>query len=79
MIWALVPTWLKRALAWAGVALAAIGAAWVGGKRSGAVKAKTKGLSDQVEAYEVRNEVENRIARDDDARQRLRERWERQE
>ena len=63
--------WLWAALA----GLAALVGAWVAGRRSGAVRAENKGLRDTVEAHEVRNEVDNRIAAERDARKRLHDDW----
>ena len=65
--------WLWAALA----GLAALVGAWVAGRRSGAVRAENKGLRDTVEAHEVRNEVDNRIAAERDARKRLHDDWSR--
>ena len=78
MIWAIIPTWIKRALAGAVALVAALVGAWWSGKRSGAVRAENKGLRADAKAYEVRNEVDNRIAADADIKQRMRERWYRQ-
>ena len=63
--------WLWAALA----GLAALVGAWVAGRRSGAVRAENKGLRDTVEAHEFRNEVDNRIAAERDARKRLHDDW----
>lgn len=38
-------------------------------------RAKAKAQEETIEAHEVRNEVENRIARERDARERLRRDW----
>jgi hypothetical protein len=61
----------------AGAALAAAGVAaiWFGGRKSAKTDAKVKALEDEVRAYETRNEVENRVATERDARQRLRDDW----
>jgi len=79
VIWDLIVVPFAGWIAGAVGAVVLLTGAWWSGRRSGAVRAKNKGLRDQVDAHEVRDEVENRIARDNDARQRLRERWERQE
>jgi hypothetical protein len=48
-------------------------------KREGAQDARAKDAAraakETIEAHEVRNEVENRIARERDARERLRDDW----
>lgn len=56
-------------------AFAAIGAAWLTGRRAGASRIKAKQDEATIEAHEVRNEVENRIARERDNRQRLHDKW----
>lgn len=60
-----------------GVVLAAIGLAFLRGLRVGAAKQQVKALENEVEAHETRNEVENRVARERDVRQRLRDEWSR--
>lgn len=40
-------------------------------------KARTKELENALDRHEIRNEVENRIAADRDARERLRNDWSR--
>jgi hypothetical protein len=70
-ILALIPgNWL----AGIGAALAAaLGIFWAG-KRDGKAAAKIETLERNNEAYEVRNEVENRLA-GSDAHKRLRDEW----
>jgi hypothetical protein len=65
-----------------GAAMAGLLALWAYGarkKREGASAARSeaaaKAAKETIEAHEVRNEVENRIARERDARQRLRGDW----
>jgi gas vesicle protein len=58
-------------------AVAALLAAWITGRRSASVRAKNRGLQEAIKAHEVRNEVENRIASERDALQRLRDDWQR--
>jgi hypothetical protein len=48
---------------------------WLGGRKSAKTEAKAKDLKAAVEGHEVRNEVENRIARERDHRQRLHDDW----
>lgn len=70
----LIPTeWIAAAVA----LLAALGAVWGMGKANGALRAKNRGLQDEVDAHEVRSEVDNRIAGERDARERLRDGWQR--
>lgn len=71
---ALIPMdWIAAAVA----LLAALGAVWGMGKANGALRAKNRGLQDEVDAHEVRSEVDNRIAGERDARERLRDDWQR--
>ena len=56
-------------------ALAALAGAWMAGKRNGAVRAENKGLRATVETMETRNEVDNRIASERDARRKLHDNW----
>ena len=76
MIWtaiiAIIP-WER--IAGAGAALIALLGVWIAGKRSGAVRAENRGLRKTIETMETRNEVENRIASERDARSRLRSDW----
>jgi divalent metal cation (Fe/Co/Zn/Cd) transporter len=61
----------------AGLVIAALATSWLGGRKAAQTDIKVKGLEDAVDAHEVRNEVENRVARERDARQRLRDDWSR--
>jgi hypothetical protein len=58
-------------------ALLAVLGVWFAGKREGRSLEKVKLLKDEVKGHEIRNEVENRIAGELDARERLRDRWQR--
>lgn len=70
----LIPTeWL----AGAALAVAALLATWFGGRKAAKSDAKVKSLKEEVRAHEIRNEVENRIASERDARERLRDDWQR--
>lgn len=70
----LIPTeWIAAVVA----LLAALGAVWGMGKANGALRAKNRGLQEEVDAHEVRSEVDNRIAGERDARERLRDDWQR--
>lgn len=72
LITSLVPAeWLIGAVA----GLLAVAGAWMAGRRSGTVRAENKGLRAEVNAHEVRNEIDNRIASERDARDRLRSDW----
>lgn len=66
---------LKLWLAVAGAAIVALAASWFGGKRAGKIDADLEEAEDAVEGHVLRNEVENRIARERDARERLRSDW----
>jgi hypothetical protein len=54
--------------------LAALAGVWLAGRRSATQAAKIDTLERNNEAYEVRNEVENRLA-GSDAHKRLRDEW----
>ena len=71
---------IARIKVWAaliGVVAAGLIATWFGGKRSAKTSVKIDALKDEVKAHEIRNEVENRIADDRAAKQRLRDDWQR--
>jgi hypothetical protein len=71
---------MTRLKLWAGAVVAALLAVlgvWFAGKREGRSLEKVKLLKDEVKGHEIRNEVENRIAGELDARERLRDRWQR--
>lgn len=74
MIWAILAPF-RKALTWAAAAAAILGAAFLAGRRDAKQGQKVKDLKTEVKSYEVRNEVENRIAVERDARQRLRDEW----
>jgi hypothetical protein len=42
---------------------------------AGRASRKVNDLENEVQGHEIRNEVENRIARDGNSRERLREKW----
>ena len=73
LILAIIPgEWLAAA----GAAIAALAATWFGGRRSAKADAKVEAAEDRAEAWEDRNEVENRIDRGGGVpADRLRERW----
>ena len=58
-----------------GAIIAAVGAAWFSGRKSAKTAQKLDAAKDLKNAFETRDEVENRIARERDARQRLRDDW----
>ena len=71
---------MTRLKLWAGAVVAAlltVLGVWFAGKREGRSLEKVKLLKDEVKGHEIRNEVENRIAGELDARERLRDRWQR--
>lgn len=71
----LVKTRIGRALAGLGAFLVALVVAYAKGRTEGAQKAEMTKLRKAVKAHEIRNEVENRIASERDARERLRDDW----
>lgn len=59
---------------------AAIGAAlvaWLSGRRGARQEAKLAAQADTIKAHEVRNEVDNRIASERDAKRRMHDDWSR--
>lgn len=58
-----------------GIFITALAASWFGGKRAGKTDADLEEAEDAVEGHVLRNEVENRIARERDAKDKLRESW----
>jgi len=58
-----------------GLFVTALAASWFGGRKAGKTDAKLEEAEDAVEGYALRNEVENRVARERDARERLRSDW----
>jgi hypothetical protein len=66
---------LKLWAAAAGVVLVALAASWFGGRKAGQTDAKLKETEDALDGHVTRNEVENRVARERDARERLRDHW----
>ena len=79
MIWALVPAPIRRALAWAMAGLAAFWAVRISAKRQARLEADLRAANERAKRHEIRDEVENRIASDNDAAERLRGQWERRE
>jgi hypothetical protein len=71
MVFARIKGWL----AIAGVVIAALVASWLGGRKAGKTDAKLEEAEDAIQGHVLRNEVENRVARDRDARERLRSDW----
>lgn len=68
MIWAIIPAWLKHAVAWVVTGLVAIGGAWLAGRQGGAVAAKNKAAARNADAAAkakaVRDEIDG-ISSDD--------------
>lgn len=65
----------RKALAWAAGIAVLIGGAFLAGRRDAKQARKVQDLTATAKAHEVRNEVDNRIASERDARQRLRDEW----
>lgn len=69
---------IARLKLWAaaiGLVIAALAASWFGGRKAGKTDAKLEEAEDAIQGHVLRNEVENRIARERDARERLRSDW----
>lgn len=62
-------------LAAIGALAVALFAAWRLGRSGAKAKQKLKDAQQEAKNHETRNEVENRIARDGDAKRRLRDDW----
>ena len=62
-------------LAWGGIIIAALSAMWFGGRKSAKTDAKVETMKDEVQGYEVRNEVDNRVAAERDAKRKLHDSW----
>jgi len=56
-MWAFIPAWLRRAVAWAAVGMAALAAAWLTGRRNGAQRTKTKAAEKAAETYRATSEA----------------------
>lgn len=65
----------RKALAWAGAAFVILGGAWLAGRRDATQAETVKDLKAEAKGHDMRNEVENRIATERDARKRLRDEW----
>ena len=61
---------MTEALIAIGAIIAAVFAAWFGGTAQ-----KMDALEDKADALETRNEIDNRVARERDARDKLRTDW----
>ena len=57
MIWAIIPAWLKRAVAWAVAGIVVICGAWAIGRRDGATAAKSKAEQKAAESYRATSEA----------------------
>jgi hypothetical protein len=60
-----------------GAVIAALLGAVMWGRKSAKDDAKMDQLQDGIDAHEIRDEVENRVASERDARERLRNKWQR--
>jgi sensor domain CHASE-containing protein len=59
----------------AGIFIVTLAASWFGGRKAGQTDAKLEEAEDAIQGHVLRNEVENRIARERDAADRLRKDW----
>ena len=66
---------LRNALIWFGLVVTILTATWFGGRKAGKTVAKVDALKSTIKSHEVRNEVENRIATERDAKRRLHDEW----
>lgn len=65
----------RKALAWAAAAAAILGAAFLAGRRDMKKSQKIDRLEAKADAHDTRNEVENRIAVERDAKRKLHDEW----
>jgi hypothetical protein len=65
----------RKVLAWAAGAVVLLGGTWLAGRRDAKQDHKIETLEAEAEAHDTRNEVENRIAADRDAKRRLHDEW----
>ena len=63
----------------AGIGLVTIGlvTSYFGGRKAARKDIQIEELEENVDVLEIRNEVENRIARDGNSRERMRKNWQR--
>jgi hypothetical protein len=66
---------LKAIIGGLGLFFTLLAASWFGGRKSAQTVAKLKEAEDAVKGHVLRNEVENRVARERDVRERLRKDW----
>lgn len=59
MIWTIIPGPIRRALAWAGVGIALLWAAWVGGKRDARQEAALSEAEDIARAEVTRGRIDH--------------------
>lgn len=71
LIWKAIVSGLWKPIA----AILGVLGVYMAGSRNARQKAANAALKDQVKAHEVRNEVDNRVAVERDARDRLRSDW----
>jgi len=73
----MIPSPVKRFMAWLLAGLAVLWATWAAGKRDARQKAELGAARDTIKSHEVRNEVEADVDRVHDPKQRLRDAWRR--
>lgn len=71
----MIPSPVKRFMAWLLAGLAVLWATWAAGKRDARQKAALDAARDTIKSHEVRNEVEADVDRDADPKRRLRDKW----
>lgn len=74
-LWLLIPSPVRRALAWIGGALTVAFAFYQAGRNSANKDRDQENLQSAIEAHEVRNEVDNRVAADRDPKRELHKHW----
>lgn len=74
MIWAIFAPF-RKALAWAAGIAVLIGGAFLAGRRDAKQGQKVQDLKAEVKAHDIRNEVDNRIASERDAKEKLMKSW----
>ena len=76
MIWAIIPAWLKHAVAWVVMGLTAVLGAWLAGRQSGKQTAKNKAATKRAEDLLITKNVRDENAKlSDDAVRKSLSKW----
>ena len=67
MWFAIIPSWIRRALAWALAGMAAFSAVWIAGRRDGAQAAKNKAEARRTDDLQMAKEARDEVDSSSDA------------